>query len=279
MRTDYQRIAATIVALGVALSACAPQTAPAPSAGAPPQTERAAVPKGLTLAIQAEPKAFVQEFTLEADRVGGIRQPRPIVHNLLTAENDKNVFIPELAAEPLSIEQGTWQLNPDGTMDTIWRIHPNVKWHDGTPFTTEDLVFAWTVFRDPDVPKNVDSIVRQMVSATPQGPHILAIHWSTAYVYPQRAVGLIPLPRHLLEEAYLADKPSFAKSPRLSTEFIGLGPYRLSGCSTTTGAAGRRWTAWSSASSRTRTPWSPPSWRVEWTSSSPQLWTSSPPWR
>src|SRR5439155_12561721 len=40
-------------------------------------------------------------------------------------------------------------------------------------------------------------------------------------------VGLTPLPRHLLEELYRSDKDAFTKSSRFTTDFIGLGPYRL----------------------------------------------------
>ena len=37
-------------------------------------------------------------------------------------------------------------------MDTTWKLRPNVKWHDGTPFTAEDLVFGSALFRDTDFP-------------------------------------------------------------------------------------------------------------------------------
>lgn len=39
-------------------------------------------------------------------------------------------------------------LNPDGTMDTTWKLRPNEKWHDGTPFTAEDLVFSLNAYKD-----------------------------------------------------------------------------------------------------------------------------------
>src|SRR4030095_4467458 len=36
-----------------------------------------------------------------------------------------------------------------------------------------------------------------------------------------------PLPKHLLEHAYLPKKPSFPQLPYWTTEFVGAGPYRL----------------------------------------------------
>src|SRR5262245_55653803 len=35
------------------------------------------------------------------------------------------------------------------------------------------------------------------------------------------------MPRHLLEDMYRNDKANFASSPRFTSEFVGLGPYRL----------------------------------------------------
>jgi peptide/nickel transport system substrate-binding protein len=53
------------------------------------------------------------------------------------------------------------------------------------------------------------------------------IQWSSVYVQADRAQALTPMPRHLLEGVYTADGNNFLNSPRLTTEFIGLGPYRL----------------------------------------------------
>ena len=39
--------------------------------------------------------------------------------------------------------------------------------------------------------------------------------------------GLTPLPRHLLESLYVNDKANFINSTRFSTDWVGLGPYKL----------------------------------------------------
>jgi peptide/nickel transport system substrate-binding protein len=181
----------------------------------------------MTLAIAVEPQGFVFDLTQQPGRLGGIKQPPPMVHNLLTVENDQQVWLPELAEALISVERGTWRLNPDGTMDTAWRIRPNVKWHDGTPFTADDLHFSWGVFTDTEIPNRIPQPSRLMASATVVDPLTLNVHWSAPYANADRAPGLVPLPRHLMEEAYLADKANFGSHPRLSTEFVGLGPYRL----------------------------------------------------
>ena len=51
-----------------------------------------------------------------------------------------------LAAEIPSIENGG--LAADGKSVT-WKLKPGVKWHDGKPFTADDVVFNWEYARDP----------------------------------------------------------------------------------------------------------------------------------
>ena len=54
-----------------------------------------------------------------------------------------------MVEEAPSIEKGTLTVNPDGTMVTRYRLRPDVKWHDGTPLTTQDWLFGWELTRDP----------------------------------------------------------------------------------------------------------------------------------
>lgn len=218
---------AALAALLLILMACGPRPASTDSSAATAQPEAPRAAKILTVGIQSELQGFILELTQDNSRVGGVKQPKSIVHNLLTAENDKGEFFPELAAEQLSLERGTWRLNPDGSMETTWKLRPNVKWHDGAPFTSDDLLFSLEVFKDPEVTTRVGSPARIMTTASAPDAHTLVVHWSTTYVEADQAPGLAPLPRHLLDETYRTDKASFVNSPRLSTEFVGLGPFKL----------------------------------------------------
>ena len=53
---------------------------------------------------------------------------------------------PFLAAELPSIENGG--LAKDG-MSVTWKLKQGVKWHDGQPFTADDVVFNWEYAADP----------------------------------------------------------------------------------------------------------------------------------
>src|SRR5439155_15412577 len=115
----------------------------------------------------------------------------------------------------------------DGTMDTIWRLKPNVKCHDGTPLTSHDLMFTFTAFMDPDLPSRYGEVLRVMESASAPDPLSFAVHWTRPNAQANEAPALNPMPRHLLEDTYRNDKANFGNSPRLSTEFVGLGAYRM----------------------------------------------------
>jgi peptide/nickel transport system substrate-binding protein len=119
-------------------------------------------------------------------------------------------------------------VNPDGTMDTIWTIRPNVKWHDGTPFTSEDLVFTYNVRKEnATLAAGAASTLRLMTSVSAPDPHTFAIRWREVSARADEAVGLDPLPRHLLEAAYQNNPDTIANHPYFRTEYVGLGPYKL----------------------------------------------------
>ncbi|MBM2811204.1 MAG: hypothetical protein HW416_1963 [Chloroflexi bacterium] len=213
-------IALTVLLLG---SACAPGSAPATASQPDAQ---AGAPKVLTLAIARELDVWNLDLS-RGTRGGGIDLLSTIAHNYLVAE-DGFSWVPELAVEQLSVEKGTWQLNPDNSMVTTWRIHQNGRWHDGAPFTSDDLMFTFDVMKDPEIPNSSATAVRIMESASAPDPYTFVINWRAPYVDADQAPWLTPMPRHLLEAAYRSDKAGFPAHRWMSSEFIGLGPYRLS---------------------------------------------------
>src|SRR5437868_15362551 len=55
-------------------------------------------------------------------------------------------LVPMLAAEIPEIENGG--ISPDGKTVT-WKLKKDVQWHDGRPFTADDVVFNWEYAADP----------------------------------------------------------------------------------------------------------------------------------
>lgn len=150
--------------------------------------------------------------------------------------DDRGVARPYLAEALPALNTDMWQVFPDGRMQTRYQLKPNLMWHDGTPLSAEDFAFAWRAATTPGLgfvasnsaPLN---LIREVSVADAQ---TFAIAWTG--LYPGAAVlqqggsllGLPPLPRHILEGPYREGSPdAFASHPYWTTEFIGLGPYRL----------------------------------------------------
>src|SRR5438067_5845333 len=71
---------------------------------------------------------------------------RIFYENLAGWDSEGNL-IPVLAAEiPSKDNDG---LKEDG-LSVVWKLKKGVKWHDGTPFTADDVVFNWEYAKNPD---------------------------------------------------------------------------------------------------------------------------------
>ena len=127
---------------------------------------------------------------------------------------------PILAAEIPSTQNGG--LAADGK-SVVWKLKPGIKWHDGKPFTADDVVFTWAyandpataavsiaVYRDVKVEKVDDHTVRILFnSPTP--------FWANAFV---GAYGCI-IPQHLFAD-YKGEKSREAPN---NLAPVGTGPY------------------------------------------------------
>ena len=226
MSNRRMSLVGVMVMLGaVVLAACAPASGQSGStAGASPQTGPRKV---LTIAGNRELLTFA-DFVGYGTSGGGNRTVRYIAHDYLMAEDEVRNFHPQIALEAPSVEKGTWRVNPDGTMDVVWKIPANVQWHDGAPFTADDLAFSHQLHTDPDFTLSANGgTIRLMESATVLDPQTVSVHWSKSTPLANRGYGLDPMPRHLLADLYGSDKETFIKSPLFYSEFVGLGPYKL----------------------------------------------------
>ncbi|HIR58266.1 MAG TPA: peptide ABC transporter substrate-binding protein [Candidatus Gallacutalibacter pullicola] len=64
------------------------------------------------------------------------------VYDRLTMSNADGTFTPRLAE--------SWTINEDSTAITF-KLVENATWHDGEPFTAEDVVFSFQMYSDPEV--------------------------------------------------------------------------------------------------------------------------------
>lgn len=201
-------------------------TACAPASGRGGSTEQESAPrerKVLNLATRVMLLSFADFVGTDTGNDTMLR----IAHDQLTWENESFEFVPQLATELPSVERGTWKINPDGTMETTWKLRANVKWHDGTPFTAQDLVFSHRLHTDDTLKHDTLVRARLMESATALDPYTLVVRWSRTVVDAHKGPSLRPFPKHLLESLYQGDREAFHLSPFWHREFVGLGAYRI----------------------------------------------------
>jgi len=136
--------------------------------------------------------------------------------------------VPQLAEALPQLNTDTWKVLPDGRMETRYTLRPNLSWHDGTPLSAEDFVFAFRVYSTPELGASPSALRTDMQMSAPDSRTIL-IEWRR----PRHEAGALgttgaPLPRHILEEPLQTLTPdAFVAHPYWTLEFVGLGPYRL----------------------------------------------------
>jgi peptide/nickel transport system substrate-binding protein len=218
-----------VLTLFLACSAPAAPQAGQRGAGEREADARAVRSKSITAAITGEAHTFYQKLNPRS-AVRGVEEVEKLVSAAFAVVNDRGGLTPQIADSVPSIENGLWKLLPDGRMETAWKIKPEARWHDGTPVTADDAVFAARIgldrdlalFRDPgfDFVDRVEALDARTVMVTWKQPYIEA---DTMFTHELA----MPLPKHLLEQAYLENKEGFTEIAFWTSEFVGSGPYRV----------------------------------------------------
>jgi peptide/nickel transport system substrate-binding protein len=160
---------------------------------------------------------------------GGVEVENMLVDGLADLDDD-NVPQARMAEQVPSLENGLWKLLPDGRMETTWKIRENARWHDNTPFTTDDLLFTMTVVRDRELPIFRDATFALIEKVEASDARTITATWSEPFILADTLFTkdlAQPLPKHILETPYTSDKANFAQLPFWSSEFISAGPFRL----------------------------------------------------
>ncbi len=133
-----------------------------------------------------------------------------------------------LQPEPLLAEQ--WSYDTTGTVYTF-QLRRDVRWHDGTPFTSADVVFTFDAIFDERVPNSI----KYVLSVDGQRPKVEAVDEHTVRITLPRpfapflnSIGVQIVPKHILG-ASLKDG-TFAQQWGINTpaeQIIGTGPYRM----------------------------------------------------
>lgn len=122
----------------------------------------------LTIALSSEPTSIDPHFhNLTPNNALAMH-----FFDALVEFDPKQQIIPGLAESWKPIDDLTWE----------FKLRPNVKWHDGSPFTADDVVF--TMNRAGDVPNSPSSFGLYTKGKTAVKVDDLTVHIKTAEPYP-----------------------------------------------------------------------------------------------
>ena len=141
----------------------------------------------------------------------------------LAAWDPEANLIPILAAEIPSVENGG--VARDGRTVT-WKLKRNVMWHDGKPFTADDVVFTWEYLNDTATAAVTSGVYKEVKRVEKVDSHTVRIvfnepvpFWARPFVARQGSI----LPRHLFD-AYRGAK---SRDAPWNLKPVGTGPYKF----------------------------------------------------
>jgi peptide/nickel transport system substrate-binding protein len=196
-----------------------------PSTGAPPPVERHRV----VIAVKNEPTGLASRPLVTNSSTPSA--PGFLFNATLTQVDEHGAPVPELAEALPELNTASWQVFADGRMETTYRVRPGITWHDGTPLTPQDFVFAWRAYTTQEIGAVQAPPVSLMEDVSAEDG-TLRIRWSRTYAEADSVAGgrygLPPLPRHILEPIFTQGPlEAFINHPYWSSEFVGAGPFRL----------------------------------------------------
>ena len=144
---------------------------------------------------------------------------RPFYESLARYDTD-GVLVPVLAAEIPSRANGG--IAADG-LSTTWKLKKNVLWHDGQPFSADDVVFNWQYATDPAGGAFSVGFYANVKSVEKIDAFTVRINFVKPTPVWDRSCSLWLIPKHLFS-GYMGAKSREAPT---NQKPVGTGPYRF----------------------------------------------------
>ncbi len=112
----------------------------------------------------------------------------------------------------------------EDSLQVTFHIHPGVTWHDGEPFTADDVVFAHEVCKAPEINWSAVSWLDHITDVEAVDSLTVRFTYDERYMYQVVDANVCyPLPEHILGDVPLAEMANhpIARAP------VGNGPFRF----------------------------------------------------
>ncbi len=226
MRSHRSARQLALLVLWLLLAACAPTTkSDGQSPATAPQSARATRP--LVIIIAAEPAALHWKPLVR----GGVNldTPKRLFNANLALLDERRTPHPYLVDAFPQLNGPDWRVQPDGRMETTYRLRPNLTWHDGTPLSAQDFVFGWRMYTHPELGLAGSPPQNLIDEALAPDDQTLMLRWRQPYPDAGTlAEEFPPMPRHILESTFeRGSADALGAHPFWTTAYVGLGPYSL----------------------------------------------------
>ncbi len=226
-----RRALPSVVLLAILASACSPGRPGIPASSDvenAPRVRAVTPTKRITAAIAGSPSTLFWVLAHNSGQTAtGLGAVDDLLSGRLAAFDDRGALLPQLAEAVPSIENGLWKLFSDGRMETTWHIRQGAHWHDGAPFTSQDVLFTAQVIQDKDLAVFADSRYEPVQSVEAIDDRSFVVRWKRPSLEAVEIFTNPPLPRHLLEPVYLTNKADFTDQRYWAEEFVGTGAFKL----------------------------------------------------
>jgi len=147
-----------------------------------------------------------------------------MVEGLITTD-ENNTYVPVLAREVPTRENGGIVDRADGRIDMTWRLHEDVRWHDGEPFTSEDVCFTWRFVTSENSQTYNRDWYLGIIGCSMPDDHTVVFTWEGPRAY-YRGLFEAILPEHVLGGMTTEEIVNYTPYNR-GDALVGTGPFRF----------------------------------------------------
>jgi len=113
----------------------------------------------------------------------------------------------------------SWQVTQEGRLITF-QLRRNVLWHDGEPFTSQDVLFTYKKLRDPDVKTPYGADFELVQEVTAPDDHTVRIFYREPFAPALESWSMGIIPHHIFQTGDFNSHPA-------NRHPIGTGPYKF----------------------------------------------------
>jgi peptide/nickel transport system substrate-binding protein len=228
------RFGALLLVISLLLAACqsgAPAQPAARVSQPAPDSAPPAQPKRVVTGVLGTPFTFSTLLSVggTGTSVPGTSEMEQFVNVGFTTLDSNSRRVARLVEEVPSTDNGRWKILPDGRMEMTFTLRPGITWHDGTPLTSDDILFTAAIGQDRELPIVRPQIYEFVERIEAPDARTIVVYWKQPHIEADTIFavgGTYPLPKHLLAEA-AQNKQTFTALPYWSGQFVGVGPYRI----------------------------------------------------